>query len=125
MNLTCCKCCGLAKQSDNIPLCTSFDEFPRIGVSTFLFFQMIKNVLLLLLLIGIVYSGFALTSNCIYSSSFTQSNISFNNFILGISLSSKKLSTSSTLQTYYLIEMWIGAFLTLVWGILLSLIKYL
>lgn len=58
-----CKCCGYVKQDEVIPLCTAFDSFPSVGISTYLFFETIKNLILLLIFLFLVHGLYALITN--------------------------------------------------------------
>ena len=58
-----CEDCGLVVQEEPIPLCSSFNNFPNIGIGAFLLFSTVKSLTILLLVLGVTYSGFALYSN--------------------------------------------------------------
>ena len=39
-----CQCCGFIKQDTEIKLCTSLKAINNIGISTYLYFQTLKNL---------------------------------------------------------------------------------
>jgi hypothetical protein len=77
----------MAIQTEEIPICTSFHSFPNVGIAAFLCFQTAKNLIFLLAVLTVVYSGYALYVNITEPSS----TISVNNF-------PKKMSFASTIQ---------------------------
>jgi hypothetical protein len=94
-----CPCCGFVKQESKIKLCTGLDEINNIGISTYLYFQTLIHLIILLLLITVVYSIFAIVTNVIASDKYQpiedldkfRSNVS----ILSISTGSKMLNPNA------------------------------
>lgn len=58
-----CKDCGLIIQTEEIPSCTELRQFPKVGIATFLCFQNVKNLLILLFILAATYSGYFLYFN--------------------------------------------------------------
>ena len=91
-----CPCCGFIKQHEKIKLFTSLDGLNNIGISTYLYFQTLIHLIVLLLIITIVYSIYTIATNVIASEKYQaiddlkklQSNVS----ILTISTGSKMLN---------------------------------
>ncbi len=74
-------------QPKSIPLCTSFQNFPKMGIAAYLYFQNIKNLIILLILLAAFYCSYALYINVTEpSSSFSSPS------------PVKKLSFASTVQ---------------------------
>ena len=69
-NILFCPCCGFLKQEKPINLCTSFKEVNNIGVSTWLYFETVKNLGLLLFVGFIVYGIYAIVTNVIASNKY-------------------------------------------------------
>lgn len=72
-----CPCCGFVKQEDEIKLCTKLSQINNFGISTFLYFQTIKNLVVLLTILTLVYSIYALVTNIIASGDFDYKNFDF------------------------------------------------
>ena len=58
-----CPCCGFLKQQDHIKVCTPLDGIKNMGLSTYLFFATFKNLAILLTIMVVLYSIFALLTN--------------------------------------------------------------
>lgn len=59
-----CPCCGLRKQIDELKVCsTSFNDLKIIGISTYMFFRTMRNLIYFLILALIVFGAFAFASN--------------------------------------------------------------
>ena len=110
------------KQQDNIKMCTALNEIKNMGLSTYLFFATFKNLSILLVIMTIVYSGFALATNVIASSN-GAIDISQLDYI-AISLSAKQKNQTDDNKLYYFISCWLGLGMILVWIIALVGIKY-
>jgi hypothetical protein len=81
-----CACCGFVKQAGTISVCTSFDDIKNMGVSTYLYFSTYKKLAILLLILTVLYSAYALGTNYIASKNSTVSSVDY----IAISLSSKE-----------------------------------
>jgi hypothetical protein len=99
-----------------------------LGISTFLYFQTIKNLTILLIEVFLIYSIYALATNVIASNNFALCNgvvdCSSNLDYLAISLGSKQQNQTDQNKTFYYIQAWIGVGLVLVMSITFFLLKY-
>lgn len=95
-----------------------------MGVSTFLYFYNYKKLAVLLGLLTVIYSAYAIATNLLASfSSFN--GVSIKNIdYLNISLSSKQLYDTEQNRSYYLIQCWIGVAAMAVWIVVLAYFKY-
>ena len=94
-------------QETPIPVCTSFTKFPKVGISIYLFFQTIQNLMFLLLFLIFSFGAYSFASNC-YISGIFKKGYSFKwdeyqTMIVQVSLASKKLTQSSLSTKMYLI----------------------
>jgi hypothetical protein len=106
----------------------------NIGISTFLYFKTIKNLAILLIVMTILYSGYALATNIIASGvydRYVQENLGYvdpkynSTFsYVALSLGSKQLNPTDENKTYYFIQCWIGLGMVTVWLLALFCIKY-
>ena len=121
-----CQCCGFIKQEDNIKLCTHLKDINNLGISTFLYFETAKNLGILLLVMSLVYSIYALVTNLIASGKINVANYSVDTTadILSISLASKMTDHTSENSTFYLIQCYIGLGMVVIWCFLLFVLKY-
>jgi hypothetical protein len=121
-----CPCCGFIKQTNTIGICTPFDEIKNMGLSTYLFFSTFKNLTILLVILILVYSGFALFTNygAAKSGNLDFSKASYTEAIVGISLSYKQVFNTDTNKMYYFISCWLGVAMIVIWIIALIGIKF-
>ena len=121
-----CSCCSFIKQEDPIKICTKINDINNVGISTFLYFQTLKNLAILLALMGIIYGVFALATNIIASNQGDPTTI--NSYIpediLSISLGPKQRFQTEQNRFYYFVQCFIGMSLMIVWGITFLLLKY-
>ena len=108
-------------QQKSIPFCSSFQTFPNIGIAAYLLFTTIKNLGILLLVLGSVYSGYALYINIAEpSSTLTLSNmpqkLSYASLILNY-------KTNSDLETALLVESWLLVGVIVIWMVCLFIIN--
>lgn len=75
----------------------------------------------------LVYGIFALVTNIIAATKFqpTDNNLTSNQNILIISLSSKQANRTEENETFYYIQCWLGLVFVIIWGIFLIFIKYM
>lgn len=118
-----CACCGFVKQTDTISICTSFDDIKNMGVSTYLYFSTYKKLAILLLILTVIYSFFALGTNYLASRSSSISSLTSVDYI-AISLSSKETNDTTQNRLYYFIQCWLGVATIGVWIIALAIMKY-
>jgi hypothetical protein len=116
-----CEDCALVVQPNSIPLCTSFQNFPKMGIAAYLYFQNIKNLIVLLIMLAAFYSSYALYINITEpSSSFSSSNpikkLSFASTV-------QNLTTNTSLYDSMLKEGWLVAAGVLVWWGALFIMK--
>jgi hypothetical protein len=58
-----CEDCGLLVQEQDIPVCTAFHKFPKVGIAAYLLFENLKSIILMVLVLGAIYSSYALYIN--------------------------------------------------------------
>lgn len=118
-----CSCCGFIKQASTINISTSFEEIKNMGVSTYLYFSNYKKLAILLLIMTVVYSAFALITNFIASKNGSSGNKSSVDYI-SISLSSKETNDNDDNRRYYFIQCWLGIAMIVGWIFALAGMKY-
>lgn len=132
-NIEYCSCCGFVHQKESLKICTHLGEINNIGISTYLYFQTIKNLVILLVLLSLGYSIFALATNVKASDEYRKLietggsiNVKFLSTIsyVALSLGSKQLNPTTENKTYYFIQCWIGLGITVVWLIMFFILKY-
>jgi hypothetical protein len=114
-----CPCCGFRIQEKHVPACTSFEHIPRLGQSIDLFFMMIRHCINLMLILSIVYSGFALYSNIVASQNTCQLSK-----LCMLSEGAKQTNAVSEIANYYIIQSWIGVGLVIIWGFYFFYMSY-
>lgn len=99
-----------------------------MGISTFLYFETAKDLGILLLVMSLVYSIYALVTNIIASGiDVTQNPTTLTNNLNVLSLITKISSDAKvkdTNETYYEIQCWIGLALVIIWCLMLFVLKY-
>jgi uncharacterized membrane protein len=93
-----------------------------VGVATYLFFQNIKNLIFLMIMLATIYSGYTLFVNVLEPSS----QLSFDNFPKKLSFAStvQNLATNSGLYNSLLIEGWLIVATIIIWWIGLLIMKH-
>jgi len=117
-----CPCCGFRVQDEHIPLCTPFDDIPRLGQATGLFFAGIRHAVNLMVILAIVYSVFALATNIIAAEEACTSYVVCS--LTTISEGAKQTDHNSTYDDYYMIQSWIGIGLATLWGFYFMYMNY-
>lgn len=117
-----CPCCGFVRQQDTIKFCTSFDDIKNIGASTYLYFYTFKNLTILLMIMAIVYSIYAIVTNIIAAEASVQ-NL-YNLDYLTITLAAKQKNVTDQNKLFYFIQCWLGVVVILIWLLVLIGIKY-
>lgn len=97
-----------------------------MGLSTYLFFSTFKNLAILLTILLVIYSGYALATNVIASNLLSASGtISYSKIdYINISLSSKQKYDTPTNRLYYYISCWLGVGTAIIWLLVIVAIKY-
>jgi hypothetical protein len=95
-----------------------------MGVSTYLYFSNYKKLSILLLILTVIYSIFALITNVIASRNGTLANSQSSVDYIAISLSSKQTNDNTTNRRYYLIQCWLGVVNVIVWIFVLAALKF-
>lgn len=95
-----------------------------MGVSTYLYFSTYKKMAILLLILTVIYSAYALITNYMASRNGSLSNRQTSVDYISISLSSKATNDTSTNRTYYFVQCWLGIATIAVWIFSLAGIKY-
>lgn len=117
------------RQTEAIKLCNHLAEINNIGISTYLYFQTVKNLLVMLLIMTLAYSIYALATNLIASgvinsnstlSSTIKSGVSY----IALSVGSKQLNPTDDNKKYYFIQCWIGVGLLVLWMLVFFFLKY-
>ncbi len=122
-----CPCCGFKRQEDTIKVCTSFSDIKNMGLSTYLFFATFKNLSILLTILTVIYSAYALITNIAASNilNTTTGGVIYSQIdYIKISLSSKQTNDTPTNRSYYYISCWLGVVTMLVWLLVTIAIKY-
>ena len=63
------------KQEDPIKLCTRLKDINNVGISTYLYFQTLKNLSILLILMLFIYCIYALATNIVASNAGDPTNV--------------------------------------------------
>lgn len=109
---------------------TSVKDLNNIGVSTFLYFETLFHLIVMLVLAFLIYGIYSLITNIQAANAYRQSitenlkdyKISYEGFLV-LSLGSKQLHNRPTDKLYYQIQCWIGVGLVMVWGLYFIFIK--
>lgn len=117
-----CPCCGFVRQTDTIKFCTSFDDIKNIGTSTYLYFYIFKNLTILLMIMAVVYSIYAIVTNIIAADATV--NSLYNLDYLTITLAAKQKIVNDQNKLFYFIQCWLGVVVILIWFLVLIGIKY-
>ena len=117
-----CPCCDVLCQQDTIKFCTSFDNINNIGTSTYLYFHIFKNLTILLVIMGVFYSIYAIITNIVAAGASADSL--YNLDYLTISLAAKQKNVNDQNKLFYFIQCWLGVFVIFVWFLILIGIKY-
>lgn len=133
-----CECCGFICQDTALSLCDSIEEMQFLGISTFLYFRTIFNLTLIISFMFCFVGVYSLAANLFCSTKISLSSIEgsfppYLNFILNVSLYSKMMFSASDASgdqyyekvRYYLIELWMGVGMIVLWGFLFFLLRYL
>lgn len=114
-----CPCCGFRRQTDTIKICTPMDQIKNIGTSTQLYFATFKSLSLLLAVMFLVYSIYAIISSAVAA----KDNTTIEDYIR-ISLAAKQLEETDTNKTLYYVQCWLGLLTMLLWIAVMVGIKY-
>ena len=117
-----CPCCGFTRQIDNIKICTSLDEVKNIGISTYLYFNSFKHLGILLTLMGLLYSIYAIATNL--KANNTNTTVLGVIDYIAISLSPKQLNATDSSNKFYLAQCWIGVGVITIWAFVFAALKY-
>lgn len=106
-------------------------------MSTYLYFETLKNLIVLLLVSFFLYCIYAIITNVMasddyqvdYFEEFTQGKTDIEKYksfegVLAISLGSKQLHAEEEDKRYYRIQCWLGVAMLIIWGLLFTIIKY-
>lgn len=102
-----------------------------MGISAYLYFETLKHVIALLLIMLVVFTVYSLVSNVIasdsYKKSLTTSDItpnllSYEGF-LAISLGSKQIHQTESDKISYTVQCWLGVAMIAIWIIAFGVIK--
>lgn len=95
-----------------------------MGVSTYLYFSNYKKLSILLVILTIIYSVYALITNVLASRNGSLANIQTSVDYIAISLSSKETNDNSTNRMYYFIQCWLGVATIVIWIFVLAYLKF-
>lgn len=118
-----CGCCGFKRHEESIKMCTSFDDISNMGTSTYLYFATFKNLSILLIILTLVYSIFALATNIIAAKN-SSLDSSYTVDYLTISLSSKESNPTTQNKLFYYIQCWLGMAVTIIWILIFFVNRY-
>lgn len=65
-----CSCCGFFMQENTVPICTDIGDVGHMGISTFLYFETLKNIVGLLTIMFVILSIYAIISNIVASNQY-------------------------------------------------------
>ena len=99
------------------------DGVKNIGTSTVLYFSAYKHLSILLIILGLAYSIFAIATN-LKAAGVQSSNLTAVVDYISISLSAKQLSQTDDNKTYYYVQCWIGVGVVIVWIFVFFALKY-
>jgi hypothetical protein len=121
----CSKMCpfyGFVKQADTISLGTSFEDIKNMGISTYPYFSNYKKLGILLVIMTIIYSIFALITNVLASKNGNKpkTNIDY----ISISFSSKETNDNSDNRKCYFAQCSLGVINIIVWIFALAIMKF-
>lgn len=95
-----------------------------MGVSTYLYFSNYKKLSILLVIMTIIYSAYALITNVLASRNGNLANIQSSLDYIAISLSSKETNDNATNRLYYFIQCWLGVATIVIWIFVLAYLKF-
>ena len=122
-----CRCCGFLVQEKGLNTCShSLEDIGNLGISTYLYFKMIFNVSMLLVIMFFVYSIYSFATNIQASNINIDGNYSSTALqFLSISLGSKQVYASEEKKLMYVIGAWIGCGMLILWGLAFLGLRYL
>jgi len=93
-----------------------------MGIGAFLLFSTVKSLTILVVVLGVTYSGFALYSNITQAAE----SLSSENYALKLSYSAiiLNLPSDSSLNNVILVESWLLVGVVLLWMLILFFINY-
>jgi hypothetical protein len=131
-NFRFCSCCGLLEQTETITLKTSFEDVGHVGVSTFFYFMTLQHLLVLLIIMCVLFSGFALVTNVqaadmyrrwLNGAAVADEEATFEG-VLAISLGSKNVYMTDFGNSSFQIQCWLGVALLAIWWVLFVVMEY-
>lgn len=99
---------------------TPLDKIKNMGLSNYLFFATFKNLSLLLAIMTIIYSVYAIITNIIASAALSAGAVDY----ITISLGSKETNNTAQNRLYYFISCWLGVATLIIWILAIIGIKY-
>ncbi len=99
-----------------------FQTVENLGISTYLYFQTLVNVLIMMAVAFLVFGIFALVTNIIASNDL-DGNFTSDFSYIALSQGSKQLNPTDRNKDYLLIQAWIGVGLVTIWGIMFLAFK--
>jgi hypothetical protein len=107
-------------------MCRSFSDIKNMGLSTYLYFSTFKNLAILLSILLVIYSSYALATNVLASNALSDSGVINYSKIdyLSISLSSKQTNDTTSNRLYYYNSCWLGVATAIIWLLVIIWIKY-
>ncbi len=93
-----------------------------MGTSTYLYFYSFKNLSILLAILTLVYSIFALITNVIAAGKSDANEYTID--YLTISLGAKQNNDTDTNRLYYYVSCWLGVVAMLIWVLVFIGIKF-
>lgn len=123
---TYCSCCGFPKQEETLGISTRLSAINNIGISTYLYFQTIKNVVIQLVILTLVYSIYSLASNMKASENYDvpADGVDTTFSWLKFSIGSKQANPTTANQNSYIIQCWLGVAVVIIWTLALFCMKY-
>lgn len=100
------------------------DDIKNIGTSTLLYFSAYKYLSILLLILGLFYSVYAIVTNLIAAGVQSDTLKGVVVDYIAISLSAKQLNVTELNSKYYYIQCWIGVGVMIIWFFVFIALKY-
>lgn len=94
-----------------------------MGTSTYLYFATFKNLSMLMIVLTVIYSFYALATNIVAAKNNARGN-DYTVDYLTISLSSKQINPTDQNKMYYYIQCWLGMITVIIWILIFFVNRY-
>lgn len=125
-----CPCCGFVEQENTLTLTTDIKKINHIGLSTYFLFLTMQHLIILLLFMFVIFSGYAIITNIqvskMYENSLNGEKVldlaSTYSGVLAMSLGSKAVYYTEFGRYAFAVQCWLGMALVIIWGFLFAVI---